>query len=288
MTMSIPQIGAAPDASGRRGIALPNWLREPLLHFVLLGGALFAIDHAVVGRGDEPHTIVVDAVVDRQAIEVFRTARGRAPNEEELYALRRVWLDNEVLYREGLAMRLDKGDDSIRDRVVFKSLSIIDANTKLPSYDDKVLRAWFDSHRVKYDEPQRFDFQEAVLAGDNAEPAVRAFVAALNAGTPGDDVKAGLRVFKGRPYANLVQGYGEEFAKAMAEQTIGEWRALPTRDGWRAMRLEAVAPAKPAVYEALRNIVLQDWTDATLADQRGAAVRALAKKYTIQYATEKR
>ena len=48
--------------------------------------------------------------MDNEAREVFKKARGREPNKEELYALRRVWLDNEVLYREGLALGVDKGD----------------------------------------------------------------------------------------------------------------------------------------------------------------------------------
>src|SRR5262245_43964995 len=95
---------------------LPAWGREPLSPFFVLGGALFAADRILIDRGDDPHTIVVDAAVDRHAIELFREARGREPNQDELYALRRVWLDNEVLYREGLALQLDKGDQTIRDR----------------------------------------------------------------------------------------------------------------------------------------------------------------------------
>ena len=110
---------------------------------------------------------------------------------------------------------------------------------------------------------------------------MRAFVDALNAGTPGD-AKAGLRVFKGRPHANLVLSYGPDFAKALEESPVAEWRAQPTRDGWRAIRLEAIVPAKPARFEALRNAVLQDWTDAVMAEQRTAAVRALGKKYTVK------
>ncbi|MFX6930183.1 hypothetical protein ABTH73_19595, partial [Acinetobacter baumannii] len=91
-----------------------------------------------------------------------KASRGREPNAEELAALRRVWLDNEVLYREGLALQVDKGDSAIRERVIFKALSVVDANTKLPAVTDEVLRKWFEGHRVKYDEPPRFDFQEAV------------------------------------------------------------------------------------------------------------------------------
>ncbi|HJW10132.1 MAG TPA: peptidylprolyl isomerase [Albitalea sp.] len=259
----------------------PAWLREPLLHFVLAGAALFALDHFIVGRADDPRTIVVGAEVEREARQLFKASRGREPNAEELAALRRVWLDNEVLYREGLALQVDKGDTAIRERVIFKALSVIDANVKLPPFDDKLLREWFEGHRAKYDEPARFDFEEAVLSGDSAEPALHAFVAALNAGTPGD-AKAGLRVFKGRPRDNLVQSYGSEFAKALEDAPAGEWRALPTREGWRAIRLGAATPGKPAVFEALRGVVLQDWTDATMAEQRSAAVHALARKYSVK------
>ena len=215
------------------------------------------------------------------ARQVFKTARGRDPDASELAALRQVWLDNEVLYREGLALGVDKGDSAIRERVIFKALSIVDANTRRPPLDDAVLRAWFEGNRARYDEPARYDFQEAVLAGDAGEATVRAFADALNAGTPGD-AKAGLRVFKGRPHRNLVEGYGADFVKGLEAAPVGEWRAQPTRDGLRVMRLEAVTPPKPAAYEALRNVVLQDWTDVVMAEQRTAAVRALARKYRIQ------
>lgn len=267
----------------RRGVwaGFPAWTREPLLHFVVLGGLLFAADHLLVARADDPHTIVVGADVDTEATQVFQASRGRAPTRDELDALRRVWLDNEVLYREGLALQVDRGDSAIRERVIFKALSVVDANTKLPRIDDAGLRAWFESHRVKYDEPARFDFQEAALSGDTSQAAVRAFVDALNAGTPGD-ARAGLRVFKGRPQANLVQSYGTDFAKALEAAPAGEWRAQPTRDGWRAIRLDAVIAPKPASYESLRAVVLQDWTDAVLAEQRSAAVRVLARKYTVK------
>jgi hypothetical protein len=258
-------------------------MREPLVHFVVLGALLFAADHFIAGRADDPRTIVVDASVDSQAIKVFKSARGREPNAEELYALRRVWLDNEVLYREGLALQVDRGDTAIRERVIFKALSVVDANLKPPPIDEGVLREWFEANRAKYDEPARFDFEEAVLAGgENSEGAVRAFVDTLRKGK-GGELNAGLRVYKGRPHSNIVQGYGEAFARALEQSPPGEWRAYPTRDGWRAMQLDAVTPAKPANFEELHGVVLQDWVDATMSEQRSAAVQALAKKYKVRY-----
>src|SRR5262245_36245311 len=250
-------------ASSLRRAAAWKWLREPLLHFLVLGALLFAIDSFLVGRTDDPHTIAVNAAVDSEARRVFKAARGRDPDEKELYALRRIWLDNEVLYREGLALGVDKGDSVIRERVIFKMLSIVETGLKLPSFDEKLLREWCEPNRAKYDEPARYDFQEAVLSGERSDPAVRALVELLRKGKPGE-LDAGLRVFKGRPHANIVDGYGEEFAKALEASPPGVWVAIPTKDGLRAVQLDSVSPSRTADYETLRGVVLQDWTDATM------------------------
>jgi hypothetical protein len=260
---------------------LPGWMREPLVHFLLLGVLLFAVDHFISGGADDPKTIMVDAAVDTQARQLFKDARGREPNQDELFALRRVWLDNEVLYREGLALGVEKGDSVIRDRVIFKALSLVSADLKLPPIDDKTLRDWFIKNRAKYDEPARFDFQEAVIVGERTEATVKALVEKLNNGAPGE-IDASLRVFKGRPHANIVQGYGEQFAKSLEASAPGKWSALSGKDGWRAVRLESAAPGVPAVFENYRGVVLQDWTDATMAQQRSDAVAVLAKKYNIK------
>ena len=58
-------------------------------------------------------------------------------------------------------------------------------------------------------------------------------------------------------------------------------------DLWRAVRLDSIAPARAAVYEAQRGPVLQDWMDSVMAEQRTAAVRALARRYTVKYETAK-
>ena len=258
------------------------WWREPLLHFAIIGAALFAVDAALVARDQDPSTIVVDAAVVEEARNVFRSTAKREPSAEELEALTRRWIDNEILFREGIALGVDQGDKMIRERVIFKSLMIMETGLKLPPVDDATLRKWFEAQRAKYDEPVRYDFQEAVLNDDNGEAAVRGFVRELNAGTPGD-ARAGLRVFKGRPHDNLVQSYGAEFAKALASLPVGEWRALPSRDGLRVMRLDAVGASAPADFDRIRNAVLQDWTDATMAELRTQTVRERGKKYKLKF-----
>jgi len=155
LSASSTQASAPPS----RHSSLPAWMREPLLHFIVLGAVLFAVDHIVAGRADDPHTITVDASVDQRAREIFKQEHGRDPNTEELHALRRPWLDNEVLYREGIAMQLDKGDPPIRDRVIFKVRGMIEAGLSPPTFDEKTLRDWFDQNRAKYGPPP-VDFEK--------------------------------------------------------------------------------------------------------------------------------
>jgi len=281
MSASLPADLPARESSGR-DTRLPAWLREPLLHFLVLGACVFAVDRIVAERTDDPSVITVDAAVDAEVKTIFAEARKRDPNADEMEALRRVWLDNEVLYREGLALQVDKGDPTIRDRVIFKALNVIEAGLKLPPIDEKGLREWFERNRAKYDDPPRYDFQEAVLPSDTPEGALRAFAAALNAGKPPGDVQASLNAFRGRPHQNIVQSYGEDFARALEASPPGEWRVLQSRDRLRVMRLETITPARPAEFEPLRNAIQQDWTDATMAEMRSAAVKALTAKYTIR------
>lgn len=278
---------AAPPVPQQAPAKPPRWYREPLLHFVLLGGLLFAADHFLLAKHDDSRLIVVGADVDGEAVETFKAARGRDPNPQELEALHRVWLDNEVLYREGLALQVDKGDPAIRERVIFKALSVVDSNVKLPNIDEPGLFAWFEQHRDKYDEPARFDFEEAALSGDTSEKAVRDFVEQLNHGTPGD-AKAGLRLFKNRPHQNLVDSYGADFAKALEAATPGTWQALQAKDAWRAVKLDQAIAPKPAKFEVVRGPVMQDWKDTVASEQRSAAVHALAKKYTVKYEPRER
>jgi PPIC-type PPIASE domain len=259
-----------------------SWLSEPLVHFITLGALLFALDHFLVTRADDPHTIVVSAEVNKELTEMFAGSRNRQPTPEELKALQKVWLDNEVLYREGLANGLDRGDQMLRDRIIFKSMGLIESAVKVQAPDNKVLESWFQQHRDKYDEVPRISFQEAALSGNSSEAEVQAFVTALNAGTPGD-AKAGLRVFKTRPVSSIDQAYGADFAKSLQALPLNRWTALQTRDGWRAICVTEVRPGVQAEFAQHYATILADWKDANASDQRTAAVRELWKKYNIRY-----
>lgn len=264
---------------------VPGWLREPLLHFLVLGALLFAADRLVNGNPDSARTIVVGPEATAQAVSTFRNLRGRDPDEAELKALLRTWLDNELLYRYGMQMQVDKGDPMIRDRVIFKALSVIDGSLAKVQIDEPGLRAWFEKNRARYDEPQRFDFHEAVLAGERTQAASEALAQRLNS-EPGGEIEAGLRVFEKRPRESMVQTYGQDLTDALVAAPVGKWVALQHGRDWRVMRLDAVIAPKPADFEVLSGVALQDWRDEAASQRRTEAVRALEKQFVVRWETD--
>lgn len=262
---------------------LSRLAREPLMHFLVLGALVFAADQVVASREADPHVITISRDVDTELTAIFQAVEKRPPNKDELQTLRQRWIDNEVLYREGLALRVDQGDPTIRERVIFKSLNIMQANLTLPKVTEAELRNWFEKHRDKYDEPPRVDFMEAVLIGDRSPAAIERFVNALNTGqhgqTPGD-----LRIFKGRPRQTIVQSYGAAFSQELEQLPEGRWAVLTATDGPHIVRRDGTSAGQAAHFEDRRDAILQDWKDQTMQALRTSAVRDLGKKYRVQIA----
>lgn len=272
-----------PTNSGLAAADLPSrrLAREPLLHFLLLGALVFGADQVITARRGDPQTIVISADVKKESTEIFKTGMKRDPSAADLKILLERWVDNEVLYREGLALGLDRGDSSIRERVIFKALSLTQSGLNLPKIERDGLRQWFEARHARYDAPVRVDFMEAVVNIERSAESLKPFVEALN-GRGKSEVESSLRVFKDRPRGNLVQGYGEAFTAALEQATPGEWQALASADGLRVVRLVQLTAGEPARFEAIEEAVYRDWKDDTMAELTTRAVREMGKKFRVQ------
>lgn len=277
---AIPAAQATPQAPASM-LAWRHLAREPLLHFLLLGALIFGADRLIAAQRGDPQTIVVSADVRKESAEIFKSGMKRDPSPADLKVLVDRWVDNEVLYREGLALGLDRGDSSLRERVIFKALSLTQAGLNLPKIERDGLRQWFEARHARYDAPVRVDFMEAVVNIERSAESLKPFVEALN-GRGKSEVESSLRVFKDRPRGNLVQGYGEAFTAALEQATPGEWQALASADGLRVVRLVQLTAGEPARFEAIEEAVYRDWKDDTMAELTTRAVREMGKKFRVQ------
>src|SRR5882672_5080040 len=103
-------------------------IREPLLHFLVLGALLFGLYGWLNREGFKaPNEIVVSRgqVVNLSA--QFERISHRGPTQQELQGLIDNWVREEILYREGLAMNLDRDDPVVRRRIQQKVEFIVDS-----------------------------------------------------------------------------------------------------------------------------------------------------------------
>ena len=261
---------------------LHRTLREPLTHFIVLGALIFAADTLFLSVRGDPQEIVITKETYAEARGAFVAGMKREPTDAELKVLTDRWVDNEVLFREGLALGMDRGDQAMKDRVVFKVLTATQSGLVLPKIDDEGLRKWFESRRDQYDLPARFSFEEAVLAASDSTPEkLNKFVTALN-GQQAPELEASLRIFKDRPRPNLDQSYGSAFADVLTKQTIGTWAVLQSQEGYRAIRLTALTPGREVSYDEMRERVYTEWKEFTSSQLTKNAIRELGKKYRIR------
>jgi hypothetical protein len=197
--------------------ALRRWLREPALHFALIGAGLFSV-HALVRRPASPDEIVVSAAVAAELRREFERGNGRPPTPAEAQTLVDRFVDEEVLYREALAMGLDRGDVIIRRRLVQKLELLTRDLEPVPAPDEPQLREWLAAHAEDYREPERLSVRHVfVKSADDAE--ARRLLRALQSGA--DPATLGDPFVKGVARPERARPRGHRGARVRAGGAVG-------------------------------------------------------------------
>jgi len=130
-----------------------RWRREPIVHFLLIGLALFAA-HRVWQQGPDVGTVsrrIELTEDDLRQMTVAWLAQGRPPvTQEQMRSLVEQRIREEILYREALALGLDKADTIVKRRLAQKMEFLAEDVSSLrePSADE--LRAWFGQHSARF------------------------------------------------------------------------------------------------------------------------------------------
>jgi len=268
------------QSTSRLSIIWNRFKQEPLLIFAAIAVFIFLGDQMIALTKTDPKAIVITSQLRNDLKQIYANSFKRDPSARDMQILIDRWVDNEVLYREGLALGLDKGDDSIRERVIFKTLSVTQAEVNLPNPDENFLKNWFNEHQEQYNEPTQLNFKEAVVFGKPNPVEIKNFVLALN-GKGKSSIDSNLEIFKDRPRFTIVDGYGEEFTKSLEQLPQNEWSALESTAGTRIVRLVRVKQGQKANFEQLKAKIYTDWKNQTAAELSTKAIRELGKKYKI-------
>ena len=265
-----------------------RFLREPLLHFLCLGAALFGLygwlNRALPGAQNE---IVVSRGQLQSLQAQFERVRQRAATPEELQGLLDNWIREEIFYREGLAMGLDRDDPVVRRRVGQKLEFILDGMTPAaPSTEE--LQAWLDTHQAAYRIEATYSLRQVYFDparhGKRLEAEMAAARRALELGesAAGDSTMLPESLQAARAF-EVVRIFGSDFTDALETLPVGAWHG-PVRSGFglHLVELTAHQVGRDATLEEVRAEVERDLLQARTREASDAFYERLRSNYTVR------
>ncbi|MGD8708754.1 MAG: peptidylprolyl isomerase [Ectothiorhodospiraceae bacterium] len=267
-----------------------NFLGEPLLQFLVLGGLLFAIHAAVTPEepGGDKLTIHVTPERIAQLDKRFQQVWRRAPSEAEAKGLLQNYIREEVLYREALALGLDRNDPVVRNRLRLKLEFLADSGAQLLDPGDEALQAFLDARTEDYLVPARLAFRQLYLGSDPSREqiaAVRSAALKTGSGTPADSLGNPSILPTDIPLATArsVDGqFGKGFFAAVSDLPKGQWTG-PVRSayGEHLIRVERSEPARLPELAEIRQRVLRDWRVRRAEELRDEQYRSMRARYRV-------
>ncbi|MCU7843631.1 MAG: peptidyl-prolyl cis-trans isomerase [Candidatus Thiodiazotropha sp. (ex Monitilora ramsayi)] len=265
-------------------------LREPLLHFFVLGACLFLV-YAWLNRGgfDSPGEIVIDASRVSIMRSQFERVWQRPPSPEELSGLIDGWLRDEVLYREGLALGLDRDDPVMRQRVAQKMRFI--SGALVDSVIERAdLEVWLNDNPERYRIEPTYSFRQVYLDPsrhdedtlDRALANLANMLITAESTAPGDHTLLPASLERASP-AEIRRTFGVEFGDALTAIEPGSWQGpLTSPFGLHFVYVTDKNPGRVPALEEVRDAVERDLLQdrARQADDR--LYETLRERYSIQ------
>ena len=273
-----------------------QWWREPLLHFLILGGALFALYRWQNFAGEEavaePREIVVTTGRIANLVQSFSRIWQRPPSAEELDGLIEDYIREEIFYREALDLGLDRDDTIIRRRLRQKMEFISEDVAEQFAPTDDELRAYLNDHADAYRVDPRLSFRHVYLSADRRGDSVQSDAAELLAelqrlggDAPIDELGDPLLLdpwFEELPLRDVVSMFGQEFADEIRELPEKAWDG-PVKSGYglHLVFLDERAPGRIPDLDEVREAVVRDWTGEKQREANEALYQSLRRQYTI-------
>ena len=264
-------------------------LREPLLHFLAIGGLIFLLFGVVAGPIAEPtDTIVVEPERIEQLAAGFKAVWRRPPTEDELSALIDDFVREEIYYREALAIGLDRNDTVIRRRLRQKMEFLTDTGADIlqPAAGD--LEAHLAANEQTYRHEPHLAFEQIYLGEAPSPETVTGSLNTLRSDPATDPSVLGERSLLpaqlGLSRPEAIDGtFGKGFFERIAEIQPGEW-AGPVQSGYGVHLVHILdsLPARTPPLEEVRDAVLRDWKKAKALELRESYFARLRERYVVE------
>jgi hypothetical protein len=262
-------------------------LREPLVHFLIAGFFVFLLS-AWRGEAADPESrriTITEAQVARLSANWEMTWR-RPPQPQEIDALIRDYVKEEVYYREAKRLGLDEDDTVIRRRLRSKMEYLASAQVENAQADDTMLQAWIDKYPARFARDVTYSFDQIYL-GDSRRDQAAAILTALEAervdwAAQSEPISL-PKSLETTPRGEVERQFGPVFANSIAKLPSDIWSG-PVESGF-GMHLVRVRqrqiPQKPKLAD-VRQAVENDWRLATVKQREAKAYQALLDGYIIQ------
>lgn len=270
-------------------------MRDPLLHFLLLGALLFVSFELAYAKdaSTRDEIVVTQGRVD-QLIGRFTRTWQRPPTKQEVRRLIDGFVRDEVLYREAVAMGLDRDDVTIRRRMRQKIEFLTQDFVDRVQPSDQQLSEYVAAHPDSFRTDPRYTYKQIYLNPDRHKGKLDADVKRLLAELPSEGATEKLLAEKGDPFLlpcafraverrEVRATFGKPFANALAELELGKWHG-PVRSGYgvHVVLVEARIPARMPELSEIRQVAVREWTAANRRKVQDEFYQRVRAKYRIR------
>jgi parvulin-like peptidyl-prolyl isomerase len=230
--------------------------------------------------GIEPSKQIAVTLDDLRIMDAyFESQWHRPPTAAEFQAMVEDKIREEVLYREGLAMGLDKDDTIVKRRMAQKMQFLAEDVAAAHEPSPAELKAWFDRNSQKFALPSRYSFRHIYFSPDKRGKNAQADAAqALTkiSGQPEDSKLAASfgdnfmfqDYYGDRAPSAVAKEFGPQFAVALEKIKPGSWQGpVESGYGWHLVFVDSVIPGRIPAFEEMEPDVKTAW----LAEQKSTA-----------------
>jgi hypothetical protein len=263
--------------------------REPLAQFLAIALVLFGANQMVRGSDSSGsgETITISQGRVEQLADSYRLLSGRLPSRTELQALVADFVDEEIAYREAIAMGLDTDDTIVRRRLRQKLEFLVEDAEAFEEPTDAQLAAFMSEGVRDYGLPERISFRQILLSQDthgaHAYAQAQGVLEKLQSGA--DPARFGdTSMLPSTLPPTTQQGiallFGDAFAASVFTHSGAQWFGpVVSPLGAHVLIILKREPARNPAFSEIRSKLRADWIEA----RRDAKLRSFQARLRDRY-----